>query len=122
MLSQFITPDLILGLAALIFPVVWHAARALLLRQVEKLPSNQQAAIQSVVSSAVRFVEQSYPELHGSDKKVQAMQVIDRMLKSRKIEAGADEVSVLIEEAVFLMNGGKTDGVEPGQSTLGFTK
>lgn len=114
-----IAPELILAAAAFVFPLIWHAAQLLLARELEKLPSVAQVAIREVVSTAVHFVEQSHPKLHGEDKRVQAMAVIEHMLSERSLKVSPDSLSVLIEEAVFLMN---QDKPAPTPAPIGFSK
>jgi hypothetical protein len=106
-LSSLLTPDLVLSLAALLFPFAWHGAQLLLAKALDKLPSNSRAMVQDIVTSVVRSVEQSYPELKGSDKKDQAMAIIQRQLSQKNLSVSPDEISILLEEAVFLMNGSK---------------
>jgi LL-H family phage holin len=112
------TPDLILAVAAFVLPFVWHAAQVLATQQIARLPANARPLVQEIVASGVHFVEQAFSELKGADKKVQAEEVIQRMLKDHKLSASPDEISVLIEEAVFLMNGAKSP--DPAPAPVGF--
>jgi hypothetical protein len=118
-LSSFLTPDLVLSLAALLFPFAWHGAQLLLVQALQKLPANARSLAQDIVTSAVHAVEQSYPELKGADKHDQAMSIIQKQLAQKKLSVSPDEISVLLEEAVFLMNGSKAPAVN-ASTPVGF--
>ena len=118
MLSQ-ILPEVILALAGVLFPLVWHGAQLLLAHALEKLPSVEQEAIKSLASTAVHFVEQAYPELAGADKRVQALSVLEKMLSERSLKVSAQSMEVLVEEAVYLMN---QDKPAPAPAPIGFSK
>lgn len=118
--SQLVA-SLVLGGAAIVLPFVWHFAQLLLLKEVEKLPSSQRSVVEGIVTSAVHFVEQTFPALSGADKRVQALSIIGKMLDEHKLSASAQDIEVLLEEAVFLMNGGK-ESIVSAPSTLGFSK
>jgi hypothetical protein len=59
---------------------------------------------QSVVRTAVRFVEQVYKDLHGAEKLYKAMTRASELLEEYGISISEDELVALIEAAVNEFN------------------
>ena len=59
---------------------------------------------QQLAKIAVQFVEQTYKELHGTDKLDAALIALEGLLAEKKIKASYDEMRILIEAAVAEFN------------------
>ena len=58
----------------------------------------------SIAANVVRFVEQVWTEIHGTEKLQKALETAESLLKKKGIPFDADEMTVLIEAAVQELN------------------
>lgn len=68
-------------------------------------PLLQNKVIMVLAKNAVKFVEQSFKELHGEDKLNKALEALSLQLAKWKIKISADEMKVMLEAALADLNG-----------------
>lgn len=68
-------------------------------------PLLQNKVIMVLAKNAVKFVEQSFKELHGEDKLNKALETLSLQLAKWKIKISADEMKVMLEAALADLNG-----------------
>lgn len=59
------------------------------------------STVKEIVEISVKYVEQKYSELHGSEKYEKALEKIDYLLEQKGIEVSAEEIDALIESSVY---------------------
>jgi Bacteriophage holin of superfamily 6 (Holin_LLH) len=112
-----------LGIAFLVLPLLVPLGGALYRALLEKLPSNQQAIVDSVVHMVVAGVEQVGQGFSSAGKKEMALSKLSSILKSKGIKLSPSEADMAIEEAVFLMNRAfhPAAALSSGPDTVGFS-
>ena len=101
-------------LMALVVAIAGIVARQLLpyLREkkeeaVERIRQTRWAWAADIIDAVVRAVEQTVSdEIHGEDKKAEAIRLIDRIFYQAGLHLSEDQINALIEAAVQNMNAG----------------
>lgn len=84
------------------------------LKKVYEEKINNETA-KAVVEDAVKFVEQVYTDLDGKEKLQKATEQVAEVLASKGIKITNAEINMLIESAVYGLNGGWFDKKENQQ-------
>ena len=95
----------ILEIAVVIFVLI--ITRFLVPYIQEQIDSRQLEQIKSLVNDAVFAVEQVIGSGKGKEKKEEVLDFIMSIVESKKWSITRKQVDILIESAVFVMNGGK---------------
>lgn len=101
------TTELILGVIAIVFPVVWHWAGAQSKKAVQrfeqKLPEKQRAILENIVRHGVQMVEQRYADYSPEAKRKEAEQAIYAITDFFDYKPDPTVVRTLLESTVFSM-------------------
>lgn len=74
--------DIILYLVILLLPVLFNAGKAVVLKYEQNLPANQQASLKEYAHTVVHGIEQMFPSRPGTDKKTQAVTLVQTMFRN----------------------------------------
>lgn len=110
-LNQFI--QILLPILATAITALFTYIGTALKKAYEEKINNETA--KTVVTDAVKFVEQVYTDLDGKEKLKKATEQVSEVLASKGIKISAAEINMLIESAVYGLNEGWFDKKENQQ-------
>lgn len=110
-LNQFI--QILLPILATALTALFTYIGTALKKAYEEKINNETA--KTVVTDAVKFVEQVYTDLDGKEKLKKATEQVSEVLASKGIKISAAEINMLIESAVYGLNEGWFDKKENQQ-------
>lgn len=110
-LNQFI--QILLPILATAITALFTYIGTALKKAYEEKINNETA--KTVVTDAVKFVEQVYTDLDGKSKLQKATEQVSEVLASKGIKISAAEINMLIESAVYGLNEGWFDKKENQQ-------
>lgn len=102
-----------------IMEAIWYIIVGVLTLAAGKYlkPLLQNKVVMVLAKNAVKFVEQSFKDLHGEEKLDKALEALSLQLAKWKIKISADEMKVMLEAALADLNGVFT-GVTKAQNLI----
>lgn len=74
--------------------------------------------VKEIVEISVKYVEQKYKDLHGSDKYDKALEKIESLLAQKGIEVDREQIDALIESSVYTFTNSFVDLEEIPEETI----
>lgn|GEM_PF-6088305 len=100
--------SLVLVLVSILAPVASGGVALAYQAVLGRLPANQRARVEQLVSQTVAAVEQANASMAGPEKKQLATQLVSLAAQRAHIAINAEDLDRLIEAAVYSMNSAKS--------------
>ena len=91
-------PNILGSVVYVVFGVIGIALKQLLTRYVNNETKK------NLADTAVRYVEQVFKDIHGKDKLLQGINVLQQLLYKHGIQITENEIVILLEAAVQELN------------------